>query len=152
MVEAVGAALAKARHRKPVALVIFDFTSLEAAFPGERGGEEAQAELARWLRMWVPAEHLVAHLRGREFGVLIAGGQVLGEVERLAGQVVDKVRGRNQQAGSHRSVVTFVGIGYIQRANCGASHLLRLADIALGRARASGQATYVIVDDVPLAA
>jgi GGDEF domain-containing protein len=143
----VESALRKLRGKKAVSLLFFNFADIEGTIlPGDIVGNE----IARLLRMWIPPEHVVGHMRDREFAVLIRDGLPLNEVERLADHVINRMRTTSSLQGKQRSIVTMVGVAHTSKSKCTPSELLRNADIALSRARSGGRGRYEIIDHVPL--
>ncbi len=147
VVEMVGATLKDARRKAPVSLLIVDFSNIHDGDPRER--DALLPDLANMMRSYVPSEHLVGRLRDREFAVLVSNGLALRQVEHLAYGVVEEARTTPLLGGRQRYIATHVGIGHSTKADCKAPELLRNADIALSRARATAQAHYSVVDRVP---
>jgi diguanylate cyclase (GGDEF)-like protein len=135
--------LARAHHHTPVAMVIIEFSSMLET--EEATDDRLILQLAKLLRSWIEPQHIVGRLRDREFA-LILSGLTMPEVERVADQVVDKVRTDPWLQDRRGHIATIVGVGYTWRADCPASQLMSLADIALHYARATGRSWHAIVD------
>jgi len=146
----VGRSLARARRRQPTALVILDFSNTQGLTePNVPADRQLQHDLGRVLRAWIPGEHLVGHLRDREFAVLLRNLPI-SDVEHIVDQVVDNLRADPLLAGRQKYIATIVGVGFSSRSDCQASQLMSLADIALYYARATGRSWHAIVDEVPV--
>jgi len=139
-------ALSRAHHKAAVAMVIIEFSSMLE--PVEATDEKLIVQLAKLLRSWIAPEHVVGHLRDREFAIIL-NGLSMQEVEHIADQVVDKVRTDSALQDRRGQIATIVGVGYSWHADCPASQLMSLADIALHYARATGRSWHAIVDKNP---
>ena len=141
--------LKRSRFREPSAFVIFDFSNVQDTPEPREGSPNGGLipGLARLLRLWIPADHVVGHMREREFAVLIHGLRVL-EVENLVQAVIQNLRTTEMLGGRQKEIATIVGVSYSSDSDCEVSQFLRNADIALARARSTGRAHYVIVDAI----
>jgi len=143
-------ALSKFRHKAPVGLLIIEFSSMvESAKPDTPLERALIAHLGKLLRSWIPLEHTVGHLRDREFAVLVHH-LTMGEVERLADDVVERIRSDASLEGRRGQIATIVGVGYSREADSSASLVMSLADIALHYALATGRSRHAIVDKNPV--
>jgi GGDEF domain-containing protein len=148
MISQLSRSLSKSRHKEAVAMVIIEFSSMMAPVESTSSDEVLIVQLAKLLRSWISPEHVVGRLRDREFAILLRGLSMQ-EVEHVADQVVDKVRTDRALQDRRGQIATIVGVGYSSRADCPASQLMRLSDIALHYARASGRNWHAIVDKAP---
>jgi GGDEF domain-containing protein len=137
------ATLTESRHKTSVALAIIEFSNISGTdLDDER---VLQRQLAGLLRAWMPAEYLVGHLLDREFAIIFRGVP-MATIQRLASEIVDKVRREPSLEGRQRQFVTIVGLGCASRGEGDASQLLALADIALQYAKSTGRGWHAIVD------
>ncbi len=146
--------LSKLRHKAPVALLIIEFSSMvESGEPDTPPERALIAHLGKLLRSWIPLQHIVGHLRDREFAIVVHH-LTMGEVEHLADDVVERIRSEASLEARRGQIATIVGVGYSRGAECNASQLMSLADIALHYALATGRSWHAIVDknSIPKAA
>ena len=140
--------LSKSHGRHPVALAIVDFSNVQGLVEnGDAIGPELLLKLTRLLTSRVP-DHVVGHLRDREFAVILCGVPIA-EVENLANEIINSVRNDESLEADRRFIATIVGVGYSSKGDCRAPQLMGLADIALHYALATGRGCHVIVDRVP---
>jgi len=143
-------ALSKFRHKAPVGLLIIEFSSMIESDQPDTPLERAMiAHLGKLLRSWIPHDHVVGHLRDREFAVLVHH-LTMGEVEHLADDVVERIRSDASLENRRGQIATIVGVGYSRQAESSASLLMSLADIALHYALATGRSWHAIVDRNPI--
>jgi GGDEF domain-containing protein len=136
-------ALARSRHKAPVALAIVEFSDIRSF---EMSGEAVlRKRLGELLQAWTPSALMVGHLREREYA-LIFRNVALPQIQHLAGEIPERVRREPALQGQQRGIVTIVGVGFSSRSDCGASTLMSFADIALHYARSSGRGWHAIVD------
>jgi diguanylate cyclase (GGDEF)-like protein len=140
--------LTRSHGKHPVALVIVDFSNVQGFVEnGDAVTPDLLARLAKLLTSHLP-EHMVGHLRDREFAVILCDTPIA-EVETIATDIINAVRSEPSLAAERRYIATIVGIGYSSRGDCRAPQLMGLADIALHYALATGRGCHMIVDRVP---
>ena len=135
--------LSKSKHKASVAVAIVEFSDIG----GFRSHNEKPLlkQLSSLLRAWVPPEYAVGHLRGREFAIIFRGVPLC-DIQRLANDIVEKIRREPTLQGQQRRIVTIIGLGCSSRGEGDASHLLTLANIALHYARSTGRGWHALVD------
>jgi GGDEF domain-containing protein len=130
-------------------MVIIEFSSMvESSSEAPVPDRALIVQLAALLRSWVDPQHLVGHLRDREFAVLVHNLQMR-EVEHLADDIVNRVRTDPSLENRRGQIATIVGLGYCGDGNCEASRLMSLADIALHYAQSTGRSWHAIIDKPP---
>ncbi|HWC30751.1 MAG TPA: GGDEF domain-containing protein [Dehalococcoidia bacterium] len=149
VVEELRRCLAKAHHKRPVALAIVDFSNVQGMVETAAAGEgDLLMRLSKLMRSHVPEEHFIGHLREREFAVILCGTPIA-EVEHLADSIIESVRSDSSVQADRRYIATVVGIGYSSKGDAKGPQLMGLADIALHYALATGRGSHTIVDRVP---
>jgi diguanylate cyclase (GGDEF)-like protein len=149
VVEELKHCLAKSHHKRPVALVIVDFSNVQGLVEMHKVGEaDLLMRLAKLMRAHVPEGHFIGHLREREFAVILCNTPI-SDVEHMADAIIESVRSEESLAMERRYIATVVGIGYSSKGEGRAPQLMGLADIALHYALATGRGSHTIVDRVP---
>jgi len=140
--------LAKSHNKRPVALLIVDFSNVQGFVEnGDAVTPDLLVRLGRLLTSHLP-DHTVGHLRDREFAVILCDTPIA-EVEKIATDIINAVRNESSLEAERRYIATIIGIGYSSKGDCRAPQLMGLADIALHYALATGRGCHVIVDRVP---
>ncbi|HUF02292.1 MAG TPA: EAL domain-containing protein [Gaiellaceae bacterium] len=145
-------AIASSHVRGPFAVALIDVDRFKQVNDtlGHRSGDALLRELAAHLRKAVDATNVVARLGGDEFGVLLQGG--LAERSGWA-DVVARITSAFDQPhvvdGVPMVIEASVGIAIYPTHGSNADELLRLADVAMYVAKASGRdhAVYSADDD-----
>jgi diguanylate cyclase (GGDEF)-like protein len=140
--------LAKSHNKRPVALLIVDFSNVQGFVEnGDTVTPDLLVRLGKLLTSRLP-DHTVGHLRDREFAVILCDTPIA-EVEKIATDIINAVRNESSLEAERRYIATIIGIGYSSKGDCRAPQLMGLADIALHYALATGRGCHVIVDRVP---
>ena len=134
-----------------VAVLFIDLDALKAVNDelGHAAGDELLRLAAARLRHTVRSEDLVARLGGDEFTVLVHGADDPGELEAVAGRVVERFREPfSLTAGRGRATVS-LGIATGQAGRDSAGRVVSAADTAMYAAKRRGGDQYVHHTDVP---
>ncbi|KAA0069910.1 GGDEF domain-containing protein [Tardiphaga sp. P9-11] len=105
---------------------------------GHSAGDELLVTVARRLRSCVGERDLVARLGGDEFAVLQCGISVTAEARDLAASILDAFGEPNGRPGDSLGIEASIGIAVASDAFEDAGRMLRSADDAMYRAKASG--------------
>ena len=131
-----------ARHPAPLALLFLDIDRFKAINDshGHAAGDRVLREFGQRLLESVRATDTVARLAGDEFVVLLEGVAGVGEAERIAEKIVQRVKLPIDLDGQPLQVSTSIGIA-MHRPGSGESPstLLRRADEALYAAKGAGR-------------
>jgi diguanylate cyclase (GGDEF)-like protein/PAS domain S-box-containing protein len=128
------------RHRRPLAVVFLDldrFKAINDSF-GHASGDGLLIAVSRRLRDCVRAEDTVARLGGDEFAVLVENLAGEAEVRLVAERVKDTFKDPLVIDGRELAVAASIGIALSDAGEETADDLLRNADLAMYRAKASG--------------
>jgi len=142
-------ALERAQGPRQVAVLFLDLNGFKAVNDGQGHavGDQLLALVAQRLRSSVRPGDLVARLGGDEFGILVADP----DAERAAVWVADRVRRVLEKAfsldGREVRLGASTGIAVNDTGEETADQLLRNADLAMYRAKSSGQQAYVRFED-----
>jgi diguanylate cyclase (GGDEF)-like protein len=147
---AASALARKARGGGSVAIMLLDldrFKGVNDTF-GHATGDAVLVEVAARLRECVRDRGLVARIGGDEFAILIGDDQDLGPYcAETSARIIDAV-GRPISVGERRIVVgTSIGIAIGSDHGRAFDALLRNADAALYKAKASGKGMFCFFDD-----
>ncbi|HEX2257228.1 MAG TPA: EAL domain-containing protein [Afifellaceae bacterium] len=132
------------RERSRAAVLVLDidgFAEFNDA-SGYSGGDEALARLAQRLSGVLRACDSVARLAGDRFGVAMIGVEAAGDVMKLAERLLQAAEEALAEDPTVAGMTSSVGIALFPADGTAASQLLRCAEIALDRAKASGGGTY----------
>nr|EPB94843.1 sensory box protein [Pseudomonas plecoglossicida NB2011] len=86
----------------------------------------------------------LARLGGDEFGVLLEHCQEVGQADKLAQSIIDRLREAFEFEGHRLFISASVGISLFPSDALGAEQLLRNADAALFKAKGNGRACYAL--------
>jgi diguanylate cyclase (GGDEF)-like protein/PAS domain S-box-containing protein len=104
---------------------------------GHGAGDLLLAQAARRLRAAVPSQHTVARWGGDEFAILIESAASAPEIVEMAERLADVIASEPfHVADRDISLTASIGVAFADRDAPG--HLLRNADVAMSRAKASG--------------
>ena len=106
---------------------------------GHLGGDQLIQLVATRLQALVGAGDLVARLGGDEFAVLVSVRADEAAVDALAGAMVAALREPFTVLGTHVFIGASIGIACHPRCSGDRSELMRMADIAMYRAKAEGR-------------
>ncbi|MGK6322472.1 putative bifunctional diguanylate cyclase/phosphodiesterase [Sphingomonas sp. DT-51] len=106
---------------------------------GHLGGDQLIQLVAKRLQAIVGAGDLVARLGGDEFAVLLAGRADEAAVGAVAGAMVAALREPFTVLGTHVFIGASIGIACHPRCSGDRAELMRMADIAMYRAKADGR-------------
>jgi diguanylate cyclase (GGDEF)-like protein len=137
-------ALARSRRGSSVAVLCLDLDGFKGVNDalGHPAGDALLHLVACRLRGATRETDLVARLGGDEFAVIQAGTQQPADAASLAERLVEVLRAPFDLHGHLVTIGTSIGIALVDRAEVTADELLRNADIALYRAKATGRGTY----------
>lgn len=136
------------RSGDPVAVLFIDlddFKRMNDTF-GHAAGDVVLVEIARRLRSVVRSDSLVARLGGDEFLVVVEGEKVADLLE-LAERLIIEMHRPIELDGTSVRVGASVGVAVLDDLGESAADLLRSADIAAYRAKASGRGRVELFDD-----
>src|SRR5688500_17016231 len=128
------------RHRRPLAVVFLDldrFKAINDSF-GHASGDALLIAVSMRLRDCVRAEDTVARLGGDEFAVLVENLAGDAEVRLVSERVKETFRDPIVIEGRELAVAASIGIALSDAGDETADDLLRNADLAMYRAKASG--------------
>jgi diguanylate cyclase (GGDEF)-like protein/PAS domain S-box-containing protein len=104
---------------------------------GHGAGDLLLAQAARRLRAAVPSQHTVARWGGDEFAILIESAASAPEIVEMAGRLADVIASEPFHIADRDMPLTAsIGVAFADGGAPG--HLLRNADVAMSRAKASG--------------
>ena len=115
---------------------------------GHAVGDQLLQSLGARLAGCLRGGDTVARLGGDEFVILLEGVREEAEATQIAERVIDTFRAPFMLDGHEVTLSTSIGIAVSEPARLrdGAGELLRMADIALYRAKATGRAGYAVFD------
>ncbi|WP_441280768.1 diguanylate cyclase domain-containing protein [Tardiphaga sp. 862_B3_N1_1] len=113
---------------------------------GHSAGDELLVTVARRLRSCVGERDLVARLGGDEFAVLQCGISFSAEARDLAASILDAFGEPNGRPGDSLGIEASIGIAVASDAFEDAGRMLRSADDAMYRAKASGRGSFQFYD------
>jgi diguanylate cyclase (GGDEF)-like protein len=137
----------RARTGSDVAVMYLDLDGFKTINDslGHEAGDELLRSTARRIAESVREGDTAARLGGDEFGVLIEGGQAVAEAAEIADRILHDLRRPLTVQGHEIAVTTSIGIARSGPQST-ASELLRDADTAMYRAKATGRARWVYFD------
>lgn len=138
--------LNKSEHRSKTALLYLDLDGFKAINDtlGHDCGDELLREVACRLEQTVGAEDLCARLGGDEFTVIVASVTSLAEISDLAERIVRRFSETFSVFDNEIHVSTSIGIAQASASITGSDELIKQADTALYRAKASGRSRWVV--------
>ena len=141
-------AQATVTHRS-IAVLLLDLDNFKAVndVHGHDAGDRALVTVAHRITALMPPSALVARLGGDEFAcVLSFDPEASGEVDRIAGQVVEAMADPMIQNGLQLRIGVSIGIARSETGNESISTLLKYADIAMYWAKKRGRNAYAWFD------
>ena len=121
------------------------FKSFNDSF-GHSAGDRLLCQVAARIRCAVHAKDLVVRLAGDEFAVLVEDIEDVDAVRSLARTVIDRVAEPMEVEGHIIAVGLSIGISIGEDAKCDGDLLLKNADLAMYRAKASGRRNYRVYE------
>ncbi|MGI4976139.1 MAG: EAL domain-containing protein [Janthinobacterium lividum] len=143
--ERLSGALAEARHHGyGVAVLYLDLDRFKPIndLLGHAAGDRLLVEVAARLSAMLRAGDTLARLGGDEFAVVLAACDEPGSSARLAQRIVEALSQPFDIEGRQASVGGSVGVAVSPRDGTDGATLLRLADIAMYRAKEEGRGTF----------
>jgi diguanylate cyclase (GGDEF)-like protein/PAS domain S-box-containing protein len=116
---------------------------------GHEAGDHALIEVASRLRQSVRVGDTIARFGGDEFGLILEGVLVPDEVVRAAERIITTLSTPYIVDGATVSLSASVGIAVTGEADTDPTRLLRDADVALYRAKATGKGRYILLAPLP---
>jgi diguanylate cyclase (GGDEF)-like protein len=113
---------------------------------GHSVGDELLRQIAERLNGCARPVDTVARVGGDEFVVLQAGLDGANDAGQLAARILERVAEPYHVAGSHMSIGISIGIALAPQDGMRVDRLLRNADLALYRAKASGRNGFCFFD------
>jgi diguanylate cyclase (GGDEF)-like protein/PAS domain S-box-containing protein len=136
------------RHEKPAAVLFLDLDNFKLVNDslGHEAGDKLLFSVAQRLRECLRAEDTAARFGGDEFTILLEDLVDASDAMRVADKIACALREPFVLEGREVFVTTSIGIALGRSAHERPTDLLRDADVALYRAKASGKATYKVFD------
>jgi len=134
------------RIGQPLALLFIDLDGFKPVndWLGHDAGDQVLRITAERLTACLRASDLVARIGGDEFTVLLEGAGSLGDVEHVAGKLIQAVSAEITLGHDTLSVGASIGIALYPRDADSAQALLKAADDALYRAKHAGRGRFVV--------
>jgi diguanylate cyclase (GGDEF)-like protein len=138
----------QADQRQGFALLFLDFDRFKLINDtlGHATGDAFLIQVSERLRAQVRDEDMVARLGGDEFAVLLRRSATLSTLHDLALRIQDAVCEPYLVAGTELTSSASIGITNSDRGYVEPGEVLRDADIAMYRAKATGKARHVVFD------
>ncbi|RZL04361.1 MAG: diguanylate cyclase [Rubrivivax sp.] len=141
------------RESAPMALLLLDidyFKQINDSL-GHDAGDAVLQEFARRLLESVRLTDTVARLGGDEFTIILEKLHSPSEAEMIAGKIVAAMSEAFSMGDQALRVTTSVGVAYLAHPTGDeAARLIKLADLALYRAKAAGRNTYQLAEPGPM--
>jgi len=139
---------AAASRNDRVAVLFFDLDRFKVLNDtlGHVAGDQLLVMLSRRLTTLVKDSRMLARIAGDEFILLLQGRNVESETFAVAEQVANLLRRPLVIDGRELFVTASIGIAIAGDGEASGTELLRKADIALYRAKATGRARHVLYD------
>lgn len=138
-------AIIRARRKQyPIALMFIDvdhFKEVNDQY-GHAAGDELLCEFAKRLRQCVRASDTVARMSGDEFTIILEDIHAANDGERVARNIINKIRQPFLSSAGGISISTSIGIALFSEETLTANELLRRADIALYDVKRQGRNSY----------
>jgi diguanylate cyclase (GGDEF)-like protein len=109
---------------------------------GHQAGDEVLKEVAKRLHKCVRGRDLVARIGGDEFVILLRTVSTTADAMALATRIIESLNEPMRVHGQDVTIGTSIGITMMTDEKTSASELLRHADLALFRAKASERGNY----------
>lgn len=142
------------RHDEPLAVMFLDLDNFKVVNDsiGHEAGDRLLIAVADRLRGCLRTEDTVARFGGDELAVLIEGLSGHDEIVAIAERIASGLKPPISLAGRELFVTASIGIAVAAPGEDDAESLLRKADLAMYRAKASGKAQYTVFDQTMNAA
>jgi diguanylate cyclase (GGDEF)-like protein len=139
---------AKVQPEAEFALLFLDFDRFKLINDslGHAAGDEFLVEVGSRLQQHVRPTDVVSRLGGDEFAILVEGAACSDYAVRLAERLLDMLAQPVRLSGTEVSASASIGITVSTFAYEEPSEVLRDADIAMYRAKATGKARYALFD------
>ncbi len=151
LLERLGMAISRARQ-SPASLFAVLFLDLDRFklvndSAGHSAGDDLLVEAGRRIVAAVRDDDMVARLGGDEFAVLVEGVDSPAVVEQLAGRILGELSSPCWVAGREVFPSASIGIAYWNPHYRNGADLLRDADAAMYRAKATGRERWAVFDE-----
>ncbi len=151
LLERLGMAISRARQA-PASLFAVLFLDLDRFklvndSAGHSAGDDLLVEAGRRIVAAVRDDDMVARLGGDEFAVLVEGVETAATVEQLAGRILGELSSPCWVAGREVFPSASIGIAYWNPRYRNGADLLRDADAAMYRAKATGRERWAVFDE-----
>jgi diguanylate cyclase (GGDEF)-like protein len=143
-------ALARMKRReKPAAVLFLDLDNFKLVNDslGHETGDKLLVLVAERLRECLRADDTVARLGGDEFTILLEDVTDASDAVKIADQITRALKPPFVLKGREIFITTSIGIALGTSSRERPTDLLRNADVAMYRAKASGRATYEVFDE-----
>jgi diguanylate cyclase (GGDEF)-like protein/PAS domain S-box-containing protein len=142
------ALIRKVRRENPVAVLFLDLDNFKLVNDslGHEAGDKLLVSVAKRLQDCLRAEDTAARFGGDEFAILLEDVPDASAVVQVASQIIQTLEDPFFLEGREVFVNMSVGIALSTSDRERPTDLLRNADVALYRAKASGKATYEVFD------
>jgi diguanylate cyclase (GGDEF)-like protein/PAS domain S-box-containing protein len=136
------------RHQEPVAVMFLDLDNFKVVNDsiGHEAGDSLLVAVAERLRSCLRTEDTVARFGGDELALLVEGLGERQEIVAVAERIARALRSPISLAGHELFVTASIGIALATPGQDDADSLLRKADLAMYRSKASGKAQYTVFD------
>jgi diguanylate cyclase (GGDEF)-like protein len=136
--------LPRVKRGDSLALLSLDLDGFKAVNDtlGHPAGDDLLRQVASVLRRTVRETDLVARLGGDEFAIIQVGAEGPEELVVLAERLVEALRAPFEVLGRRAEIGTSIGIAPASADTMSADELLRSADVALYRAKATGRGRW----------
>ena len=136
--------LAALAGKQPWAVLLADLDRFKQVNDtlGHQGGDQLIQLVAERLRTLVGAEDVVARLGGDEFAILVRERPTIVDIGLLAEKMVAALREPFDILGTRVFIGASIGVAAVPGCDGDRSELMRLADIAMYRAKAGGRDGY----------
>jgi diguanylate cyclase (GGDEF)-like protein len=137
-------AMIRARHGEKAAILLLDldrFKNVNDRF-GHLAGDALIQEVARRLTTVVDPDDTVARLGGDEFAILLRQDTLAKGIETTLDRILADLRCPFEILGNQAHVGVSIGVALAPESGTDRTDLMRMADIALYRAKAEGRDCY----------
>jgi diguanylate cyclase (GGDEF)-like protein/PAS domain S-box-containing protein len=136
------------RHNEPLAVMFLDLDNFKVVNDsiGHEAGDRMLIAVAERLRACLRTEDTVARFGGDELAILIEGPADHDEIVSIAERIAAALRPPISLAGHELFVTASIGIALATPGEEDAEGLLRKADLAMYRSKASGKNQHTVFD------